>query len=655
MNTCHASLTGDLLTIGNGRCTRVWRVSPAGLHPRSLVIDGRSWLAPAASPAGTVAAAPQHAQPLLSVTHGRASAVEADSLVARLVAGDVTYHFQVFPGVPGISVQVCAPPAAALSTSATPSASGIEGDGTPDVGADPTSNLCEHLALTLPHAHLHQWILADQTDTHDNLCLPVERRLYRGERIALSGNVFAIEDPLSGVGLVLLKFAPLPHARPAPERCDLLARGRDVWLLGHGLGDNGNGYAWIVLGYSGGASGRSAEMHRLQHRLHTYQAGRDGLFLVNTWGDRNRDSRISTAFITQEIAAAAALGADAMQIDDGWQRGITANSVNRAQGGVWQGFWAADADFWQPHPTRLPQGLTPLTSAARQAGVGLGLWFAPDSANDFANWQHDADAILALHRQHGVCQVKIDGVKALSKTAEANLARFFTAVHAGSAGAVGFDLDVTAEIRPGYFGLIGAGRLFLENRYTDWANYHPHATLRNLWQLAHLIPPVRLRIEVLNRKRNPQAYGEDPLAPRHWRADTLFAIAMLASPLGWFEASGLEPEDAASLAALVATWRKHRKVLHTGRVRPLGQAPDGACWCGFLVQSDEADHLVAFRGLGAVDSWSLPLPRTRAAITMLGGRGHARWDGDQLLLTVPEPLDFCWLRLTDVTHAQRSP
>jgi len=31
---------------------------------------------------------------------------------------------------------------------------------------------------------------------------------------------------------------------------------------------------------------------------------------------------------------------------------------------------------------------------------------------------------------------------------------------------------------------LAGGVLVLENRYTDWVNYHPHWTLRNLWMLA---------------------------------------------------------------------------------------------------------------------------------------------------------------------------
>ena len=103
-----------------------------------------------------------------------------------------------------------------------------------------------------------------------------------------------------------------------------------------------------------------------------------------------------------------------------------------------------------------------------------------------------------------------------------------------SAGRIVFDLDVTAQLRPGYFGMIGTGPLFVENRYTDWHKYWPHQTLRNLWQLAWWVDPCRLRMEFLNQSRNTEKYADDPLAPSRYAPDTLFATVFFANPLGWF-------------------------------------------------------------------------------------------------------------------------
>ena len=144
--------------------------------------------------------------------------------------------------------------------------------------------------------------------------------------------------------------------------------------------------------------------------------------MSNTWGDRSRDARINQDFILKEIEAGARLGVDAVQIDDGWQKGRTANSA-RTKGGVWNGYWAADANFWQPDPKRFPGGLATVVQAAREKGMKFGLWYGPDSSNDVANWQRDADRILELHRTLGIDYFKLDSVKVQTVVAEENLRR----------------------------------------------------------------------------------------------------------------------------------------------------------------------------------------------------------------------------------------
>ena len=100
-----------------------------------------------------------------------------------------------------------------------------------------------------------------------------------------------------------------------------------------------------------------------------------------------------------------------------------------------------------------------------------------------------------------------------SRAGEQNLRKLFDRCLTESQGQIVFDLDVTAETRPAYFGLPTVGPIFVENRYTDWHKYWPHHTLRNLWQLAHYVDPLRLRMEFLNNTRNADKYAGDPLAP----------------------------------------------------------------------------------------------------------------------------------------------
>ncbi len=636
---CQASLIADELCIGNSLITRRWRVQFGGLVPLSLRIVDREWLR-ATSVTGTLppGAAGDAASPRLQVQRGQASAVEPPSLVAELTCGQIVWRLQIFPGVAAVTISLLAWPAQtslAAAEVASREASGIETEQDTTSRVAPVGDCCERLALACHHAHLHTVILADRTDVHDNLATSQELRLSPSEPLAVRGCVFAIEDPLTGSGLVLLKHAPLPHARPYPGPVDLRTchdDGRPVVLLhGHGAADGGAGLAWTLAAYSDGANGRIAALHAVQRCCRAYVPGRDGMLLSNTWGDRNRDGRISAEFMAREIAAGQALGVDVVQIDDGWQRGVTSNSLHGAKEGVWQGFWAADAQFWTPHPQRFPDGLTSTAAAARAAGLAFGLWFAPDSAQDFANWRKDADTVLGFWREHGVTQVKIDGVKAHRARGQQHLRDFFATVLADSHGAVTFDLDVTAEIRPGYFGAMAVGPLFVENRYTDWHRWWPHGTLRNLWQLAHWIDPVRLRMEFLNRNRHEAHYAGDPLAPAVYPADWLFASVMIASPLAWFEVSELPVVDADRLRPLIAVWKNQREALHGGRILPVGASPNGATHCGFHVLGDggRRAYLIALREpcAPAEAVWRLP-QHGHCAVTILAGAGSLMVEAD---------------------------
>jgi alpha-galactosidase len=414
-----------------------------------------------------------------------------------------------------------------------------------------------------------------------------------------------VEDTLTREGWVLLKPAPLPHARPVRQAVDLEVKpvepgGFDLFL------HEDDGYPFEVLPYTGGRLGRLRTLQQYQRRQLRRPIVRQ---LSNTWGDRHRDSRIRESFVLEEIEAGAKLGIDVVQIDDGWQKGVTSNSAEaQRRGGVWDGFYAFDADFWAVDPERFPRGLEPIVDAARRHGMGLGLWFAPDSADDFANWQRDAEHVLRLYRDHSVEHIKIDSVKFATREGEANLRRFFDRVLDESDGRVVFDFDVTAGVRPGYFGLMDVGPLFVENRYTDWRRYWPHHTLRNLWKLAEWVDPLRLRMEWLNPRRNTEKYPQDPLAPARYSADHLFATVMFSNPLAWFEVSNLPDASIAEAAPLIEIWKRWRDRIFAGTIVPIGAAPDGVSWTGFASLGDEEAVCLVFRELTDEPAHAFDLP-----------------------------------------------
>lgn len=646
--SCQASFDGSELVIGNRSIQRRWRVTGGLLYASSFrdLRTGVEWLGhpsrqPAPMPPGEL---PQENRIVtFHMRRGRFSPVEAPSLVAELTAvGQVTLHytFQVFPDSAGIRVQLAVEgQAKARGASPVPTHSFV-------------ADASENLELAPQHLRLTQVTFADQTDAHNELVFEDEWLLHTAERVRLPGNLFVLENPLDQSGLIFLKEAPLPHARPDKTDADLEwdPAAKRIALLGNGIPSGGTGYRFLVLAYSGGRTGRIEALQKYQRQLRVYDPRRDGMFLSNTWGDRSRDSRINAAFLQQEIEAGARLGVDVIQIDDGWQQGRSKNSAARP--GVWQGFWDADPNFWNVDPGRFPRGLGPIVGMARDRHMQFGLWFAPDSSNDFGNWEKDAGRLLELHRTLGIRYFKIDGVSAQTQLAERNLRRFFDRVMQGSGGQVTFDLDVTAQIRPGYFGMMDTGPLFVENRYTDSHRYWPHQTLRNLWKLAQYMDPLRLRIEFLNNSRNQGLYSGDPLAPSQYSPAALFATTMFANPLGWFEVSNLPPEYFKELPPLVAAWKRERARMMGNLILPIGSAPDGASWTGFAsVAADRrSGYVLLFRERNGETAWTADAPgfqRSKYATRILGGQGSLVLAGGRFQARIPEELGFIWARLEE--------
>ncbi len=679
LNNCRFSFCDNQLLIANEVIERRWEWCNGSLFATSLrdLRSGREWLTktPTISslsrPSGVDEGDAQ--PPVVTWRTGRESPVEAESLVVELTsntpAGPIVRRFQIFANVPAVVVRLVMPaldmPAldaraktageASRVDSALPLPTGIE---TTPVSAPHgedarPGDVIESLVIDPTHRRLIAVELLDQTDSHNELAHECEWLLHPAERrIEARGSLFFLEDALTGDGLILLKHAPMPHARPAPCPLDLTLATADLLLLGHGLDHTGgDGYPASIIAYQGGRVGRIAALQGLQRQLREYDPQRDGLFLSNTWGDRSRDAAINEAFMLKEVAAGQRLGADVIQIDDGWQRGRTANSAEK--GGVWNGFWASDDRFWDVNAARFPHDLEPVVEAARRDSMRFGLWFAPDSSDDFANWQRDAHQILTLHHRYGVEFFKIDGVKVHTRKGEANLRRFFHHVLDASNGKIVFDLDVTAETRPGYFGLMRVGPIFVENRYTDWRRYWPHATLRNLWTLAQYVDPMRLRMEFLNNVRNHVKYVDDPLAPGRYQPDYLFATVMMANPLGWFEMSNLPEQYIEQVGSLAAVWKQHRQAMFDGPIVPIGARPDGVAWTGFIAgggygQQSRERYLLMFRELNPSDECSLELQGVEQGAwraERLAGDGEVHCDRGRCTVRIDSPLRFWFGKL----------
>jgi alpha-galactosidase len=651
---CYAEWSDTEITMGNALVERRWKIQQGLLTAESFrdKTSGSEWLRQAGrQQAPHPGGEPANEKRVLvfKTRKGKLSPVEEDSLVVDLVASGskdtFSYQFQIFPKSAGIMIRFSGGGDEVILSEEKPGGAkpdGLEQANLNAANAKKPIQALEDFMLAPQHLRYTQVELKDQTDHYDELVFEREW-LPLQDNFEVACNVFHVEEPLTGNGLIFLKLGPLPHARPVKSPWDVRVAGE-----GRRLTFAGPGYPWTVVAYQNGRAGRIAALQSFQRCIRRYEPARDGMFLSNTWGDRNRDSRISEEFLLKEVEAGSRLGVDVVQVDDGWQKGQTGNSAFGK--GAWGNFRSADPEFWKPHPERFPNGLKPLVDAARDKGMKFGLWFGPDAEKDMANWEKDADMLLEAFDKEGVEYVKIDAVEMKSPVAEENLNRFYNKVLAKTEGRVVFDSDVTAGLRPGYFGNIHTGPIFVENRYTDWKRYWPHHTLRNLWTLGGYVDPVRLRMEFLNQARHADKYKDDPLAPANYPPDTLFASVMFSSPLGWFEVSNLPKHYFEEIPELVAAWKKEREAIFSGSIIPIGQVPDGYVWTGFSSVSEDrkSARLVIFRELNASEDWSteIPLLDLKAAkVSVLGGKGSAGFENGILKATIPNPLQYLFLKV----------
>ncbi len=650
--TCHASWSDHELVLGNSHFMRRWRMDNGLLTATSFrnLDTGTEWIRePAKSPAPVASGLGKEARTVSITTKtGKLGVTEEEALevtVEAKGAQDLICRFTIFPGASGVETFLDGGMPTEVSAGkppANPQAMGLENDSRKDSQA--AGEALENLLLAQPHLRLTQVAFMDRTDNHNELVQENEWLLLNERKLQLSGNLFAVENSVTGEGLVFLKFAPLPHARAVQTTndCEVTARERQVRFAGQG-------YPFTLLAYSGGRAGRTVVLHNFQRQLRRYQPERDGMFLSNTWGDRSRDGRVCEEFLLKEIEAGSKLGVDVVQIDDGWQKGLSGNSAFTTNG-AWGSFWDAKDDFWLPNPQRFPRGLQPVADAARAHGMKLGLWYGPDSAGGGTNWNRDAERLLKLHHDENINYFKLDAVDISTATGATNFRHLVDKLLNESHSEIALDLDVTAGTRPGYFGTPGCGPIFVENRYTDWPNYWPHLTLRNLWKLSQYVDPLRLRMEFLNNARNAEKYGDDPLAPARYTPDALFATVMFANPLGWFEVSNLPTNYLASVSAMVKVWKRERTQLFSGNILPIGDAPDGNTWTGFasVTQNGGASYILLFRELNPNAEWTLDLkmfPGKIRRVTRLAGKGNATLSGNRLSVRIPETLAFLWLQV----------
>ncbi len=400
------------------------------------------------------------------------------------------------------------------------------------------------------------------TDDYDTLTEEYKQNIFRLSARDAHGGVFFLENYENNEAIVIVS--------EAPEYVDTVLR------IKRGEVTVENEENPVTVGFT--ALGKCEEFCRAYFRSHCQF--KVPTSMSNTWGDCNGFDRVCESFVLSEIAAAKEMGLDTMQIDDGWQKGNTADPsiFDETRHRAFKG------DFWELSRERFTHGMRLVTDTARDAGIKIGLWFAPDSHDNYALLERDLSVLKRAYDEWGVRFFKLDMYWIHTKEERDRFLCLIRGIYAFGDD-VSVELDVTRDIRVNYLFCKEYGNVFVENRYLKLTTYAPYRTLRNLWSLGKYLPTFRFQFELTNPDLYPEKYrDDDPFAPSKYGMDYLFASVMLSSPLFWMELQHLSKERKDELAPLMKIWREIRKDFADADIIPIGDEPTGRSFTGFHIK-----------------------------------------------------------------------
>lgn len=443
--------------------------------------------------------------------------------------------------------------------------------------------------------------LYDETDRYNDLVSSYENLLYRRSAEYFEGSFLIFDNYINKKAFMLVSEGYVSGKKFFGNK-DFSINSVAASVFGNGICEDVEDYTYV-----GGATVVSEKKELLTSEYKKFYSRMykpDVTYVMsNTWGDRKRDTSVCEEFIKNEIDMGSKIGVDIIQIDDGWQQGMTANS-GFIKNGAWGNFYDSDENFWEVNKKKFPGGFNVISDYAKKHNIKLGMWFSMDKNNSYARWQQDADKILELYNKYGVSHFKIDGLRIEDHTSEKNIFNFVEYIDSKSKGEISFNFDITANRRYGYFMAKQYSTLFVENRYTDWGNYYPHRTLRNIWSLSEYIPAHKLQFEVLNQLRNDEKYQNDYLKPSSYFIDYMFISVMVSNPLIWMEMSGLNEEQENLLRKVICVYKKERNNFINMQINPIGMRPDGIAYTGFDITNEHEGYLILLKEKSEENSYS---------------------------------------------------
>ena len=481
----------------------------------------------------------------------------------------------------------------------------------------------EEVGARYQSAILTSVYLRANSDHHDT---PVSKKTvyaFRGKLEKTQGHIFLLALPTEGVSVVYIVPAP-----------DIILP--SIYMEKGEVRIECGGYP-VIKGEC--KIGEEAALCRSWYR--TLYHPKKLVAMSNTWGDRGCADVVYEKFLLDEIDSASYMGIDVMQVDAGWSMDIGA-------GVDADGLRVFEGDCWAVREKNFPHGIGAISTYADERGVETGLWFSPHCNGNYKHFDRDISILKRAYDEWGFHCFKLDALQLNTVEKCRGTEKFVSQILAFGEHAT-VELDVTADQRLGYLNTAPYGKLFVENRYTAWSNYYPHATLRNLWRLSEFVPASKLQMELVNPKRFTEKYREDDvLRPETYGVDYMFASVMVSNPLFWMEMQHLEQSDKDLLRDIVSIWKQHRDELVRADVRPICEEPSGASLTGFAAETEDALHLILLREVTDRDLFTVKPGEGLGAPTLITTNANAdvTVQNGELQVRLDAPRSYAWIRFS---------
>lgn len=424
----------------------------------------------------------------------------------------------------------------------------------------------------------------------------------------LDGNILRTEKA-DASGLIIMNMGPSHHDRRDRIKAAFKVEKNRITVYGWGVEPHEFALRkkmfsrpLLVVPYSGGHFGAVEALRNFLRIRWKHSFGMEPIAMVNPWGGGGYylQKHMNEKWVTEELKATAALGAGHYQIDDGWENG---SLLAMCQG------TPASKKFWTVDRKKFPSGFAGISKAGRKFGVKPGLWFCPDFNRQYENWEEEAAFVAEVSRRHGFEYFKIDGATHKSYAAEQNFDSFLKKAFLDSGRKIIFNQDVTAGIRKGFLYSPEFGPLFPANRYPHVKNgnpnkYYPCNTLRNFWMLSHIIPPHLIQVEIPNIFFDPAEFSSsgdnrysdsDPGNPLRFGPLYCAMIGFFGSPLFWLQPSRTDKKLIKEYSKMAVLFARFKESIHKGFACPIGEAPNGSAFTGFMSRNGKSGAVLVFR------------------------------------------------------------